>query len=251
MSTRLVRKVPHARVGCAGWSIPVAKRDAFGQGDSVLSRYATVFDAVEINSSFYRPHQRRTYERWAASVPASFRFSAKVPKNISHVARLRGTAGLLDRFIAEVTGLGDRLSVLLLQLPPSLDFHARDAGAFLRTLRERWTGGCVCEPRHSSWFTAQARDSLAEFDVGMVAADPPPCDEARVPAEGPFRYWRLHGSPKMYYSAYSQDELSRLAGQVSRVSMAESPWVIFDNTAAGHAIPDALALLELLAAQTE
>jgi len=96
----------------------------------MLARYATRFSVVEINSSFYRPHQQRTYERWAASVPAAFRFSVKLPKAISHEAALRGCGPALDRFLEETAGLGRKLGGVLLQLPPSHAFDARVAAGF-------------------------------------------------------------------------------------------------------------------------
>lgn len=94
------------KIGCAGWSIPSRYATHFGLGDSLLARYATRFDVVEINSSFYRPHQRTTYARWAATVPAHFRFSVKLPRTLSHDSGLVGVGPLLDRFLDEVGGLG-------------------------------------------------------------------------------------------------------------------------------------------------
>lgn len=114
-------------IGCAGWSIPRQYRELFGDGDSVLARYATRFPVVEVNSSFYRSHRQGTYARWEASVPAGFRFSVKLPKTISHELALRGAGNALDQFLGEAEGLGGKLAGYLLQLPPSqrLDMRAR------------------------------------------------------------------------------------------------------------------------------
>ena len=100
--------------------------DAFPSGDSVLARYARVFDCVEINSSFYRPHRRSTYERWAATVPNGFRFAVKVPKAITHEKRLVEAQPELERFLGEAGGLGETLGSLLVQMPPSLAFDAAE-----------------------------------------------------------------------------------------------------------------------------
>ena len=108
------------RIGTAGWSVPSRFAALVPAGGSHLERYVRCFDGAEINSSFHRPHQRKTYERWAQSTPSSFRFSVKIPKSISHEQGLAGCGALLDSFAAEVAGLGDRLGVLLLQLPPKL-----------------------------------------------------------------------------------------------------------------------------------
>jgi len=145
-------------------------RDAFGEGDSALARYATRFDAVEINSSFYRSHLPKTYARWAASVPANFRFSVKLPGTITHDARLAGVGALLSGFMEEVAALGDRLGPLLVQLPPSLVWEKARAGTFFRMLRRRHQGRVACEPRHASWFAKESTAMLAHHGVARVAA---------------------------------------------------------------------------------
>ncbi|UNK42732.1 DUF72 domain-containing protein [Luteimonas sp. S4-F44] len=241
---------PHAppRIGCAGWSI--ASRDValFGDGASMLARYATRFDLVEINSSFYRPHRRATYERWAASVPAGFRFSAKLPRTITHEYRLRGCGPLLDDFLEAATGLGDRLGCLLVQLPPSLAFDARSAATFLAVLRRRWTGGLACEVRHGSWLTPPAEALLQRHGVARVAADPARHGTDARPGGAPdLVYWRWHGSPQIYRSAYDAAALDALAAAIA-ARPASRHWVVFDNTVAGHATGNAAALQDRLQA---
>ncbi|MEG2803437.1 DUF72 domain-containing protein [Stenotrophomonas sp.] len=237
------------RIGCAGWSIPGRDAERFGAGESQLARYASRFNAVEINSSFYRPHRRSTYERWAASVPASFRFSVKLPRTVSHEAGLVGVGTLLDRFLDDVQGLGDTLGGLLLQLPPALALDARRAGGFFRALRRRSAVAVVCEPRHASWFTAQADVLLQRHGIARAAVDPARFPGARQPGGAPtWAYWRWHGSPRMYYSDYDDAALADLAGQVAAGRIAgQAPWVIFDNTAHGFAIGNALRLQGLVA----
>src|SRR3954470_11987598 len=111
------------RIGTAAWSIPREHAAPFPVAGSHLERYAAVLNAVEINSSFYRPHRTATYERWAASVPEDFHFAVKIPKAITHERRLADVDDLLDRFLSEVSGLGPKLGPLLVQLPPSLSFQ--------------------------------------------------------------------------------------------------------------------------------
>jgi uncharacterized protein YecE (DUF72 family) len=233
------------RIGCAGWSIPSRDAPSFGDGTSHLQRYATRFDVVEINSSFYRPHAAPTYARWAAAVPARFRFSAKLPKTMTHDARLKGCGTLLDRFAGEVGGLGDKLGGLLVQLPPSLAFDARVANTFFAMLRRRFDVAIACEPRHASWFDPGVSTLWQRHAVARVAADPARLPEAARPAgEGEWSYWRLHGSPRMYYDDYDEARLRDFATQL-RATKGRVAWCIFDNTAAGHAIPNALRLQQL------
>ncbi|TIW82750.1 MAG: DUF72 domain-containing protein, partial [Mesorhizobium sp.] len=107
-------------VGTAGWSIPAAYKTSFPSAGSQLERYAMRLSNVEINSSFHKPHRRETYESWARSVPDHFRFSAKLPRAVTHERRLEACDDLLDIFLGQIGGLGAKLSVLLIQLPPSL-----------------------------------------------------------------------------------------------------------------------------------
>src|SRR5207245_7038537 len=102
-------------VGCAGWSIPKEHAGLFPTQGSHLERYAGRLNAVEINSSFYRPHRPATYARWAGSVPADFRFAVKVPREITHRRRLADAAEPLDAFLAAAGHLGDKLGPLLVQ----------------------------------------------------------------------------------------------------------------------------------------
>lgn len=228
------------RIGTAGWSIPAAYKNRFPVSGSQLEKYAARMRAVEINSSFYRPHRRATYERWAASVPADFRFAVKLPRAITQDSRLQNYGDLLDRFLAEVSGLGDKLGVLLVQLPPKLVYDEDVAVAFFHDLA-RAAVPVASEPRHPSWFAPGADDTLGRLGVARVAADPP-----RAPTDGEpggdrnFAYWRMHGNPRIYYSDYGEGALARLAGRLQ-----EGDWCIFDNTAAYHALGNALRLRDL------
>jgi uncharacterized protein YecE (DUF72 family) len=159
------------RFGCAGWSIP---RNAahFACVGSHLDRYAQVFNSCEINSSFYRPHKQETWERWAKSVPAEFRFSVKAPKTITHEAKLNCSSEVLSEFLEQIKFLGDKLGPVLIQVPTSLEFDRTRAGEFLTLLRQNYGGDVVWEPRHKSWFSNRVDDFLKEFHVARVAADP-------------------------------------------------------------------------------
>ena len=234
-------------VGCAGWSVPAALHDRFPDAGSHLVRYAAVLPAVEINTSFYRPHRSSTYAHWRDSVPESFRFCAKVPKAITHEARLNGVDEALEKFIAEVSHLEHKLGCLLVQLPPSLQHDAQAARRFFRKLRGLTGVPVVCEPRHPTWFTPAAGDVLSGFGVGYVDADPP---VGAIPAEGRLAgvtYLRMHGSPVIYHSAYPEKVIDKLHECILRSADAgHHAWCIFDNTASGAAVPNALSLLARL-----
>jgi uncharacterized protein YecE (DUF72 family) len=238
------------RIGTAGWSIPRANAEQLPGEGSHLQRYARRLNAAEINSSFYRPHAVGTYERWAEATPADFRFAVKVPKSVTHLARLAEPEEVLDEFMAEVAGLGPKLGVLLVQLPPSLQFDAVVVEEFLVALLSRHDGPVAVEPRHASWLTAEADALLAGYRVARVAADPPRAETDALPGGWPgLVYHRLHGSPRIYYSSYEPERLAALVTALEgAAARGAEAWCIFDNTASGAAMSNALWMAEAIGA---
>jgi uncharacterized protein YecE (DUF72 family) len=235
-------------IGTAGWSLPRAEQPRFPGDGTHLERYARVLRGTEINASFYRPLRPALYAKWAAAVPGDFRFAVKVPKSITHERRLLDCEELLAAFLDEVAALGGKLGPLLVQLPPSLAYDASLAGAFFAVLRALHDGPVALEPRHATWFTDHAAALLAEYALARVAADPARVPEAAVP--GGWRdlaYFRLHGSPRIYWSRYDAAWIDALAAQViAATQAAREVWCIFDNTASSSALPNALDLVERL-----
>ena len=239
---------PPLRIGTAGWSVPSQYLDRVPAGGSHLERYASIFNAVEINSSFHRPHRRATYERWAQSVPASFRFAVKIPRTVTHDAGLAGCGALLDRFADEVSGLGDKLGVLLVQLPSKSPLQKPVASRFFRALRARIDADVVLEPRHPAWFAAGVSDWLAQRCIARVAADPARIEESGTPGGwNKLSYYRWHGSARMYYSAYDAAALASLQQRLEQDRTRDiAAWCIFDNTASGAALGNALDLAQMV-----
>src|SRR4051794_33429863 len=167
--------------------------DGFPRAGSHLERCAKRFNAVEINSSFHKPHRRTTYERWTASVPAGFAFAVKAPREITHDLRLARAGAALDAFLAQASGLGSKLGVRLLQLPPRL----------------------ACEPRHPTWFTSRTEDLLIRHHIARVAADPAVVPDAAEPGGWPgFSYFRLPGAPRIYWSAGADRAVRGQTGKI-------------------------------------
>jgi uncharacterized protein YecE (DUF72 family) len=243
------------RIGTAGWTLPKQHAQAFPTEGTHLERCAAGLNCVEINSSFHRPHLRKTWERWAACTPGGFRFAVKLPKTITHAAQLNNCGELLQKFLDEARGLGEKLGPLLVQLPPKLAFDEGLAHEFFTALRELYpmaeaTGLVALEPRHASWFTPEVSRMLRGFEVARVAADPPKGSPLAAEPAGwsGLRYYRLHGAPRTYYSDYSQAFLKKLAAKLRIEEKDRDTWIIFDNTALGHATGNALALQALLCA---
>ena len=230
-------------IGCAGWSIPRQETARFPSEGTHLERYGRRFNACEINSSFYRSHKIATWERWAESVPAEFRFSVKAPKIITHEERLDHESKLLPVFLREAGALKKKLGPILFQLPPSLAYDSLRAKSFFGRLRELNSGNVALEPRHASWFTNEVDDVLKGFKITRAAADPACVDAAGNPAGHPsLAYFRLHGSPRRYYSAYSNDYLEKVKERIVKLKTQAKVWCIFDNTASGSATGNAADL---------
>ncbi|MDB5803883.1 MAG: hypothetical protein JWN73_1205 [Betaproteobacteria bacterium] len=243
------------RVGTAGWSIPRAVAERFPGEGTHLARYARVMPCAEIDTSFYRSHARATYEKWASYAPRGFRFAVKLPRSLTHEGRLKADRAVLEKFLDEVRGLGQKLGPLLVQLPPSLKFDSRSARRFFQLLRELHAGALVCEPRHATWFEAKADTLLQEFHVGRAAADPALAPAAATPGgwlgasgrgTGTTVYFRLHGTPRVYWSPYTEEQLREWSAHLRPFPKGADVWCIFDNTAAGAALENALRFTELL-----
>lgn len=226
-------------IATAAWSIPKTVAARFPQEGSGLARYAAVFPGVEVNSTFYRRHRQDTFARWAGSVPDDFRFALKMPREITHAKRLAGISGLFAEFLGDIAPLGEKRGPLLCQLPPSLAFDARVAGEAFAAMRDAHAGPIVIEPRHASWTGETARELLRRFRIDRVLADPPLIwHDADFPTVS---YIRLHGKPKVYYSSYDGREIDAFLEK-----LAPDGWCVFDNTASGAAIENALTALERL-----
>src|SRR3954468_22101540 len=246
--------------GTAGWTNPPTERIHRAPENSHLQHYAARFNAVEINSSFYRSHARKTYERWSADTPASFRFAVKAPRSITHDGGLKHCRRELHQFLQETAGLGKKLAVILVQTPASLEFDRAVATRFFKSVTEGSmavtrpgspAARVAIEPRHPSWFEPRAQATLSDLNVSRVVADPAKCEGAGEPPQAAsLIYYRLHGSPRMYYSAYTDEYLSNLSKQIQTLrKRSKEVWCMFDNTARHASWGNALDLQSLLGAR--
>lgn len=234
----------HTRIGTAGWALPAPVRAIFSGDGSNLEKYARILDAVEINSSFYREHGASTYERWARSTPREFRFSVKLSRFFTQESGLRETGDALKSTIETYSNLGEKWGVLLVQLPPKLEFDKLVARRFFRELTILTDVQVVLEPRHVSWGADVALDLMEELGLAKARAHPErvsiaPAKRSRVE---PIVYYRLHGAPVIYRSNYSERRLEGLSRRLADVD--REAWVIFDNTTLGLATTNALQLRE-------
>jgi uncharacterized protein YecE (DUF72 family) len=244
--------LPNVYVGTSGWSLARPIAPGSHPGLSGLERYAEYFNAVEVNSTFYRLPRRTTIERWRCSTPLGFRFAVKLPRSITHEAQLEDVADEVSGFCDLIASFEKKLGPLLVQLPPRLELDAAVASPFFEHLTRVCPARVVLEPRHASWFGGEGDRLLTEHGVARVGADPACCSAAAQPHGSP-GYFRWHGSPRKYFSAYSPQTIAGLALKVLAAQRGgggrTEVYCFLDNTGLGAASVNALSLkAELLSA---
>jgi uncharacterized protein YecE (DUF72 family) len=238
-------------IGTAGWTVPKQNGAAFPGEGTHLERYAICLNGVEINSSFYREHKAATYRKWADSTPKNFRFSVKLSKVFTHVQKLEIKPDELSVSLQALQELGPKLGVLLVQLPPSLQYDAKVASSFFAQLKKTYTGPLALEPRHLSWLSPEGLDLFQQFGISKVIADPERCplDLEKVASSG-MLYLRLHGTPDIYKSQYETNTVKMYLQQILKHRQElQTAWCIFDNTTFGHATFNALEMSEMTSAE--
>lgn len=234
------------KIACAGWTVAKEHAALFPAEGSHLERYARLFPVVEVNSTFYRLPKAETVIKWKNAVPPDFRFAVKLARDITHYGRL-ARLEFLPVFLERMSLLEEKHGPLLVQLPPSLVFDAEKAMLFFETLRSGFSGEVVVEPRHPSWFDDGVEEMLAPFRLARVAAEPPMAYLGDVPGwwKG-LDYYRLHGSPRMFYSSYDENYLAPLLEQIKLSAASKPVWCVFNNTASGAAVENGLWMLDQL-----
>jgi uncharacterized protein YecE (DUF72 family) len=243
----LPQNLRNVYVGTSGWSLARELAPGSSPDLSGLQRYAEYFNAVEINTTFYRRPRPSTIQRWESTTPADFRFAVKMPRSITHEARLVGVESMVREFCQLCEHFGEKLGPLLVQLPPSLAFDEGVAKPFLELMAQATRARVVLEPRHDSWFSEPVESLLSDLGITRVAADPACCPAAALPA--PSRglcYFRWHGAPKRYFSAYQPEAIALLADSILRARVRGGggalTYCFLDNTALGAAAVNALSL---------
>jgi uncharacterized protein YecE (DUF72 family) len=230
-------------VGCSGWVYRHWK-GGFYPADLPqkrwFERYASTFDTVEINASFYREPLASTFDSWREKAPAGFRYAVKANRFITHNKKLLDCAEPLERFITLARRLEHALGPLLYQLPPSLHRNLDRLATFLSLLPPDLEH--VVEFRHASWYDEQVLALLDRHGVGFVVHDLIGLTSPRW-ASGGTAYVRFHGTGGKYRGRYGDEQLRGWAQWLSEQNEGgRSAWAFFNNDIGGDAIEDALAL---------
>ncbi len=235
------------RVGTSGWSYPLLA-DSFYRDvprRAWLAHYASRFDAVEINASYYRLQSESTFARWREQTPEGFRFSVKANRHLVR-RRLAEPAHSIALERERATVLGDKLAAVLWQLPPAFEVDLEALRRFAAALAGWRDVAHVIEFRHLSWFTRDVHACLRDFGLANCISDAAdwPCWELVTAGVA---YVRLHGHERTYSSGYRAPALRRWAERVRCWSGdGHAVHAYFDNTAHGLAVRDAHRLRRLL-----
>jgi uncharacterized protein YecE (DUF72 family) len=236
-------------VGCSGWVYRHWKGSFYPANlpqKRWLERYASEFDTVEINASFYRLPLASTFDKWRDQAPPGFRYAVKVNRFITHMKKLLDCEDAVDQFIALARPLGPTLGPLLYQLPPSLHKNLERLDAFVTRLPSDLEQ--VVEFRHRSWYDEEVLALLDRHGVGFVAHDLVGLKSPRW-ASGRTAYVRFHGTGGKYRGRYSDVQMRDWAEWLlDQRAQGRSAWAYFNNDIGGDAIEDARNLKGMVAA---
>ena len=242
--------VAAARIGCSGW-LYKDWRGAFYPARLPqrcwLPYYATKFDTVELNGTFYRLPEAARFSAWRKSVPRSFLFAMKASRFLTHMKRLTEPSEPLARLFGRARPLGSTLGPILYQLPTAWKVNTERLESFLRSLPKRRRH--AIEFRDPSWYTGEVFDLLVRFNVALCLHDMEGSATGRL-SIGPFVYVRFHGVPR-YAGRYATHTLDAWAEWLSaEMARGRAVFAYFNNTINAQAAEDAVRLRSALAARS-
>ena len=240
-------------IGTSGWIYPHWGSGVFYPPDLKQDRwldfYTRHFASVEVNNSFYRLPDKHVFESWKENTPPDFRFAVKASRFITHMKKLGAPKTATAKFLEHVAGLGEKLGVLLFQLPPFWKVNLERLESFLAYLREQGIVPGVraaFEIRNATWNCPEVHDLMRRYGAALAFADWPDL-AVEEPVTADFVYVRRHGPTWLYSSDYSREQLQELAGRIQGwVADGMDVYVYFNNDAGGYAVKNARELQELL-----
>lgn len=235
------------RVGCSGW-VYKDWRGAFYPEKlpqrEWLRYYATEFDTVEINNTFYRLPSEDAVRKWVADTPEDFCFAVKASRYITHVKRLKDPAKYVERFLASIAPLTEarKLTVILWQLPPTFKRDDERLDAALTAIRERTPCRNAVEFRHPTWFVADAYELLRAHGAALAIADSPEYPFAKRELTTDWTYVRLHRGTRGGRGHYSAAEIATWKRRIAAWRSRAEVLAYFNNDWEAFAVDNATRL---------
>jgi uncharacterized protein YecE (DUF72 family) len=237
------------RVGCSGWNYPHWREVVYPKGlpqSRWLEHYATLFDTVEVNSTFYRLPKRQSVVRWVELSPDDFVLAVKASRYLTHVRRLTDLSGGVERFYACIEPVVDspKMGPVLWQLPGNF---RRDDERLSNALRVLPTGRHAFEFRHESWFAQEVYDLLRAHGAALVIGDHPerPFQTHELTAD--WTFLRFHYGHRGRGGNYSERELEEWAQRIEGWRRSADVYAYFNNDWHGYAVKNGLWLRKRLA----
>ncbi|MDD5553885.1 MAG: DUF72 domain-containing protein [Candidatus Omnitrophica bacterium] len=233
-------------IGTSGWNYAHWRKvfypDGLGQ-NKWLAHYVNFFNSVELNVTFYRLVQKKTFQNWNKTTPGGFNFAVKGSRFITHIKRLKDSGESLKLFLDNAKGLKEKLAAVLWQLPPGFKKDLKRLESFLKLLKKAGVRQAF-EFRNASWFDKEVYETLKGNNACLCMAHSGrfPCVK-EITAD--FVYLRFHGGASLYGSNYSDKELKEWACFAKGLSNKDV-FAFFNNDAYGYAVKNALRFKELL-----
>lgn len=212
--------------------------------EKYLEFYAKNFNSLELNITFYRLPKKETIKKWKKETPEGFAFSCKVWRRISHLKKLKSFEEDLKKFLEIMSFFGDKLKVLLLQLPPSFKFDPEKILTFAE--KYKFYVPFVLEGRNKTFFEENSLKFFRENGISLCSIDSPTFREKYFYTSNPF-YLRFHGSKNLYSSLYTGEELKKAVDFIKREVPENSDiFIFFNNDFNAYALQNAREISSML-----
>jgi len=236
------------RIGCSGWNYATWRETFYPKGLGAprwLEHYASVFDTVEVNTTFYRLVKRESVERWVAQTPPDFCFAVKSSRYLTHIKRLTDMERGVQRLVEPLVPLAEagRIGPMLWQLPAN--FH-RDDARLAFALDHLPPGRHTFEFRHASWFCPEVYELLRWHGVALTIADRPELEFQTHELTADFTYVRFHYGHRGRRGNYSQTEIAEWAARIGEWAQSGDVFAYFNNDWEEFAPANALSLRRML-----
>jgi uncharacterized protein YecE (DUF72 family) len=233
-----------ARIGCSGWNYADWRGLVYPKGlppSRWLEHYATLFDTVEVNSTFYRLPRREAVARWVEQTPEGFVFAIKASRYLTHVKRLRDLGPGAERFHDRIEPLlrSPKMGPLLWQLPGNF---RRDDDRLGSALEQLPPGRHCFEFRHESWFVPEVYELLRSHEAALVIGDHPERPFQTHELTANWTFIRFHYGRRGRNGNYSERELEAWAERIETWRRRVQVFAYFNNDWHGYAVKNGLWL---------
>jgi uncharacterized protein YecE (DUF72 family) len=204
--------------------------------------YSQHFNTLELNVTFYRFPQLNTLQNWYSKSHEQFRFSVKAPRLITHYKQFSDSRQLLSDFYGTIReGLKEKLACVLFQLPPQAVYSEERLQRIIESMDPSFIN--VVEFRDPGWWNSHVYTQFARHNIVFCGINHPTLPQEAI-INNPVVYYRFHGVPRLYHSAYKQQTLQKLADEIKSNDRVKQACIYFNNTAEVSAINNARQLQE-------